>query len=435
MSRRDNRDELDLFGQGSGDREYYDGDDAADGEYDEYYDDYGYDDEVDGEPEPPRGKKKRSRVKWIVGIVVVLLILGGAGFGVAQVYGFGYYADWSGDGTGDVIVEVSNGDTLRDIGNTLLSDGVVASANAFVKASKTNAAIGNVQPGFYELRAHSSGASAVALMASPKAKVGVLQVKPGTMDDDTTTPKGAPAPGIISAIAKATCATVNGKSTCVSADQLRQAIETTPPAQLGVPGWAVPAVTAADPKHRLEGLVTPGIYSLKPGETALQTLKRILAQSDAQLQTAGLPSATQQNSGFSAYQVLVLASIIQRESGTSADKPKIARVLYNRLAATDPTVNKLSLDSTVDYALDKPQVLTSPAERAGAGPYDSYDTAGLPPTPISSPDTGSIQAAMQPSAGTWLYFVLCEKDGSSCFADTYAEQQANVAKAQQNGAY
>ena len=144
-----------------------------------------------------------------------------------------------------------------------------------------------------------------------------------------------------------------------------------------------------------------------------------------------MPSTSQQQSGFSPYQVLTIASIVERESGVAADMPKVARVLYNRLAAGQ----SLQLDSTVDYGLDRPMVRTSPAERPAAGAYDTYDNPGLPPTPISSPSTAAVQAAIAPTPGPWMYFVVCQKDGTSCFATTYTEHQQNVALAQRNGAY
>ena len=212
---------------------------------------------------------------------------------------------------------------------------------------------------------------------------------------------------------------------------LENAVENTDPAALGVPTWAVSAVSGADAKHRLEGLILPGIYQLKPGETSVETIKRLLSQSDTALQQAGLPSTAQQNSGFSTYQILTMASIIERESGTKADMPKIARVLYNRLALP----MDLQLDSTVDYALDRPMIATSVAERPGAGLYNTYGNPGLPPTPISSPSASAIQAAINPVAGTWLYFVVCQKNLSSCFANTFQEHQANVTIAHQNGVF
>jgi UPF0755 protein len=398
------------------DRDLYD--DLAD-DYDDYDDDYG--------PPPRRNRRKL----WLIIIAAVVVVVVGAGFGAAQALGYGFYSDYSGDGTGDVLFQVNSGDTVRDMAANMAQAGIVASADAFVQAARHSSKVASVQPGYYVLEEKMSAASAVAKLTKPTSRVGELQIQAGWQLDDTTATSGKVTKGILSHIAASTCATLNGKSTCLSTQDLQNAIENTDPAALGVPTWAVSAVSSADPKHRLEGLILPGVYQLKPGETAVETIKRLLAQSDAQLQEAGLPSSTQQNSGFSTYQILTMASIIERESGTRADMPKIARVLYNRLAQP----MNLQLDSTVDYALDKPMIATSPAERPGAGAYDTYNNPGLPPTPISSPSVSAIQAAMNPTPGSWLFFVVCQKNLSSCFADTFAEHQANVTLAHQNGVF
>jgi UPF0755 protein len=378
--------------------------------------------------EPPRRRRRKLWPYVLVGIVVLVV---GAVFAAAQALGYGFYSDYSGDGSGDVLFQVNSGDTVRDMAANMAQAGIVASANAFVKEARHSSKVAGVQPGYYVLDEKMSAASAVAKLTKSSSKVGELQVQAGWQLDDTTSTSGKVNKGILAHIASATCATLNGKSTCLSVQDLQNAIQNTDPAALGVPTWTVSALSNVDPKHRLEGLILPGVYQLKPGETAVQTIKRLLAESESSLQEAGLPSSTQQNSGFSTYQILTIASIIEREAGTQADMPKIARVLYNRLALP----MDLQLDSTVDYALDRPMIATSPAERPGAGPYDTYDNPGLPPTPISSPSEAAIQAAINPSAGPWLYFVVCQKNMTSCFATTFTQHQANVQIAHNNGVF
>lgn len=382
-----------------------------------------------GRPQPRR--KKRRGLTWSIVVAAVVVIAGGAYLGYKELVGIGSHPDYTGSGTTDVVFEVNPGDTVTQIGDDLQQAGIVESTGAFVAASKNNSQIEGVQPGFYVMKEHMSGASAVTKLTEPVSRVGLLEIKSGWQLDDTKSTNGKVTPGILSHIAKATCATLNGKSTCLSADQLRTAIADTPPAQLGVPDWAVPSVTAATAGHRFEGLIMPGVYNLKPGETAAQTLKRVMDQSSAQLQAAGLPGNSQQSSGFSPYQVLTLASIVERESGTSGDMPKIARVFYNRLQVGMP----LQSDATVDYALDRPMVATAPSERGAAGPYNTYGHSGLPPTPVSSPSAAAIEAASQPASGQWLYFVVCQKDRSSCFAVTFQDHEKNVNIARRNGIF
>lgn len=376
-------------------------------------------------------RRRRKRITWGVVVVLVLAIAAGAYLGVREFAGIGDYPDYAGPGTTDVVFQVNPGDTTRAIGEDMRQAGIVASASAFVRASETNTSIGSVQPGFYVLKKHMSSAAAVNRITQKSSRVGLLEIKSGQQLDDTTSGSGKTTAGMLTHIAQATCAKLNGKSTCLTVARLRAAIADTDPAALGVPDWAIPSVTNADPKHRLEGLIMPGVYNLKPGETAAQTLKRILAQSSAQLQADGLPSPSQQKSGFSPYQVLTLASIVEREAGTTADMPKISRVFYNRLQQGMP----LQSDATVDYGLDRPMVATSPSERPKAGTYNSYANAGLPPTPVSSPSADAIQAATQPSSGPWLYFVVCQQDRSSCFATTLQQHNKNVQTARDNGVF
>ncbi|HEY3609154.1 MAG TPA: endolytic transglycosylase MltG [Pseudonocardiaceae bacterium] len=378
----------------------------------------------------PRRRRRRG-ITWSIVLVLVVVIGGGAYLGVRQFAGLGSYPDYSGNGDQDVVFQVNPGDSTTAIGDNLTTASIVKSAKAFVKAAANNNEIGGVQPGFYVLKQHMSGTVAVNAIVARASRVGLLEIKSGWQLDDTTSTAGKVTPGILSHIATASCANLNGGKTCVSVADLRAAIAGTDPAALDVPAWAVPTTANADPKHRMEGLIMPGVYNLKPGETAVQTLKRIMDQSSAQLQADGLPGTNQQATGFSPYQILTMASIVEREAGTSTDMPKIARVFYNRLVKP----MDLQSDATVDYALDRPMVATAPSERPGAGAYDTYDNAGLPPTPVSSPSAAAIQAATQPSAGDWLYFVVCRQDRTSCFATNLTDHNKNVALAHTNGVF
>ena len=106
-------------------------------------------------------------------------------------------------------------------------------------------------------------------------------------------------------------------------------------------------------------------------------------------------------------------------------------MVYNRLGAGQ----RLELDTTINYPLDVQALLTSPANRAVPGPYNTYLTAGLPPTPIATPGSSAVAAALTPTPGPWLFFVPCKTDGTSCFAVTFAEHSANVALARKNGVF
>lgn len=377
----------------------------------------------------PGGRRDRGPRGGVLLLAVGVLL--------AAVLGGGYflYASWTavpdfeGDGSGDVIVQVADGDSTATIGRTLQGAGVVASVQAFLDAAEDDERIRAVQPGSYQMRLRMSGDAAVTRLLDPVALVGRLEIRGGVQLDDTRGPDGSVAPGVLTLISQATCATIDGAKACVSVEQLRTAMAETDPAALGVPRWALDEVGAADPVRRLEGLFVPGVYDVEPGRPAAEVLTALLAASTARLNAFGLVEKSEAI-GRDPYEVLVIASLVEKE-GITPDMPKVARVIYNRLAAGQ----RLELDSTVNYPLDLQALATTAADRAAPGPYNSYATTGLPPTPIAAAGEAALSAALAPEPGPWFYFVRCQNDGTSCFAETFAEHEANVRLARDNGAF
>ena len=112
--------------------------------------------------------------------------------------------------------------------------------------------------------------------------------------------------------------------------------------------------------------------------------------------------------------MLTIASIIEKEAKTDADRPKIARVIYNRLAKG----MNLEIDATVIYAMGgNVDRLTFDDINNTNSPYNTYKNPGLPPGPIAMPGQASIKAAMNPADGPWLFYVVVDKDGNHAFAN------------------
>ncbi|MBK1788114.1 endolytic transglycosylase MltG [Prauserella cavernicola] len=401
-------------------------DDGYDDEYDERYEDDDdraapeyFEDDRDDRPEPRAPRKTGKRfLGWLAALTVIVLLAGGAYYGARELLGFGY-EDYEGAGEKDVILQVEDGDSTRAIATKLDELDVVASADAFVAASEDDDRVLGVQPGYYALKTKMSGANAVSALVAPEGRVGQLQLRAGTQGDDITQPDGTVTEGVYSLLSKASCADVDGESTCVPAEELREVADTTDLAELGVPEWAVEGASKAEPGRKLEGLIAPGVYDLKPGSDAKQLLSDVLETSTLRMQAAGLPDAAGET-GYSPYEVLIIASIIERE-GVQTDFGKISRVIYNRL---DENM-RLQMDSTVNFVLDRPEVRTNDGDRERAGAYNTYKNYGLPPTPISAPSLEAITAAEQPTQGSWKYFVKCETNGLSCFATDYDEHLRN----------
>lgn len=372
-------------------------------------------------------RRRRRLLTALVALGVLLLVGAGTVYGASQLLRIGSYDDYDGSGTGSVVVQVSAGDTTSDIAATLVRQGVVASQKAFTKAAQQVPAVGSLPPGFYLLHSRMSGMAAAELIVTPQAKVGRVEIRGGMRLDDVNGP--SPQPGILTLLAQAVCPQQGAGLPCTPPDQIRAAAAQADLASLGVPDWAVgPASAVQPPEHRLEGLIMPGVYDVKPGENAQDALRTVVQQSAAQLQAAGLPQAT--GPGLTPYETLVEASLAQSE-GVAQDFPRITRVIDNRLKK----VIKLGLDSTINYPLDKPRLLTTDADRGRPGPYNTYLNYGLPPTPVSSPSREALTAAEKPADGTWLYFVKCDTNGTSCFEDTQAQHDADIRQAQQRGVY
>jgi UPF0755 protein len=174
----------------------------------------------------------------------------------------------------------------------------------------------------------------------------------------------------------------------------------------------------------LEGMLFPETYGIEEKDTAESVLQDMLSQLEIVMQRQDLSEIPR---GLNTYQLLIVASMIEREAKIPADRPRIAAVIYNRLAIGKP----LEIDATVEYAVGHSKLtakdLTSPS------PYNTYTHEGLPPTPIAAPGEAAIQAALKPADGDWLYYVLSGKDGSHAFTSSYQEFLQLKAEARRKG--
>ncbi len=379
--------------------------------------------------DPPRTDRRR---RWLWPGIAALLVLALAGgvFFARDLFGVFFPPDYDGPGTGRVVVEVADGASTREIGDDLARADVVASARAFGDAAEDDPDGRGIQPGFYQLRRQMSAAGAVDALLDPANRVGRLEIRSGVQLDDTVGAGDATVPGVLSLISRSTCTVdESGAERCASVDDLRTAMATTDPVELGVPSWALAGVRRAEPNRRLEGLLAPGTYDLAPGTGAREALTQVVQASVPRLEAGGLVREAEAR-GVDPYDALIIASLAERE-GVPADFGKVAQVIVNRLAVP----MRLQFDSTVNYPLDRQTLLTSPYDRARPGPYNTYLNLGLTPTPIGAVSPDALAAALEPTPGPWVYFVKCETSGLSCFAVTPEEHDANRRLAQARGVY
>ncbi len=374
-------------------------------------------------------QRRRRRVVLLCALAVLGLAIAGSLLGVRKIQAWRDVPDYAGDGGPQAIVEVEDGQSLTEIGATLARQNVVASIRAFTRAADADPRVRAVQPGFYQLRERMSGSAAVARLQQSDARVGHLEIRGGEQLDNVQLPDGKTVPGLLAEISRASCAMSGEKNTCVSPEALRAAMDQTDPRALAVPNWALDPISRVESRRRLEGLLVPGNYDVRPGSSPVELLGQVTATSMARLLADGFP-ASAAGTGHSPYDVLVIASVIEREAITP-DFRRVSRVIYNRLAAGMP----LQMDSTINYPLDRQEASTSDADRARPGPYNTYLNVGLPASPIGAPSVAAIAAALNPEPGPWLYFVKCQKDGASCFSVTKEEHYAAVRDAAARGVF
>jgi len=178
----------------------------------------------------------------------------------------------------------------------------------------------------------------------------------------------------------------------------------------------------------IDGLLGTGTYRVMPGESDQALLGDMIARFDAVASSVGLADGAAAL-GETPYQAITVASIVQKEGVYQKNLGRVARVIYNRLARGTP----LQMDSTVLYSEHRDGGKVTAADLALNTPYNTYLHVGLTPTPICFPSKASLQAALAPTAGNWLYFVVVSNDGTEAFSSTFAGQQANERLAQSRG--
>ena len=334
-------------------------------------------------------RRRRRRRRTFLIVVLSLLIVGGAGGGAwvglkPIVASLTEPDDWTGEGNGEVVVQIKPGASGSAMGTVLAEAGVVKTPKAFSSAYAAHDQAQSIQPGTYRLRRQMSAQAAVALLLDPKARLTIKVV----------VPEGKRLTQILDLITKGT-----GLS--------RSALETAAKdsTTIGLP---------AEAKGNLEGYLHPATYQFGPGTTAAEVLTEMISQGQATMNRLGVPADGQRS-------VLIQASLVQAEAGRADDMPKIATVLNNRLAKGI----SLQLDTTVHYATGKFTLTTSEADTRINSPYNTYVVKGLPIGPIDSPGEAAIKAVLNPTPGPWLYFTTVNPDtGETEFATTLAEKEA-----------
>jgi UPF0755 protein len=186
-----------------------------------------------------------------------------------------------------------------------------------------------------------------------------------------------------------------------------------------------------------EGVLFPATYDVQKAtsDDSAVLLDQMIAAFEAAAQRQGLYDATAKLQGVAGdrritpYEALIVASMVEAEARTEEDRPKIARVIYNRIKND----MRLDIDATVLYALgDRLPTLTQ-SQLEVDSPYNTRRYPGIPPAPINSPGEASMEAALNPADGDWLYYVLADEDGSHYFTDDFDDFNREVRESREKG--
>jgi UPF0755 protein len=343
------------------------------------------------EPKPgPAGPHRRRRPRW--GRILAALFAA-AVVGVAAWFLLSLFQPFHGDGEGDeTLVRIPRGSTLEDIAQLLERDGVISSAGFFELRARIAGRSDDLKPGPYRLRQNMSYAAVLDRLERG--------VPPNVVV--VTIPEGRSRREIAPLVRR------------LDGNYLR-ATRSSPvldPSEYGARG-----------ARSLEGFLFPATYELKKGQPVSRLVERQLEAFKRNFDRVDLGYARSRN--LTPYDVLIVASMVEREALVPRERPLIASVIYNRLRRGIP----LGIDATIRFALNQWDEPLKRSELANPTPYNTRENPGLPPGPIGNPGLASIEAAARPARSDYLFFVVKPGTcGEHAFSSTDAEFEEDVAR-------
>lgn len=347
-------------------------------------------------------KKRGGLLRTVLPVLLVLLVLGGLGVGGWQGYNWltsnisveQGAADYPGPGSGEVVVEVSQGDTGTDIASTLVDSQVIKTTGPFVNIFSNTPEAGSIEPGVYRLKQEMTSADALDALLDPANLAGHRVIVPEGLKLEQVW-------------------TLLSEASDIPVEDFEAAAK-------DYEAYGIPENSAGT----MEGYLWPGRYDIPEEATAEEVIQMMWDRMEEQLQARDIPQKEW-------HETLTVASLAQLEVRESEDYGMVVRTIYNRLEGAGEaagTPMPLQFDSTVHFVTGKAaSVGTTNAERRTKSPYNTYVNVGLPPGPIGAPGAETLDATIDPPEGDWLYFVTVNTDsGDTKFAETWADHEKNV---------
>ena len=356
-------------------------------------------------------KKRGQRGAIIAVLLLGLLIFGGVYFAWTTITDI--FQPVNTDQGKSVIIVVQNGDTAHTIADELQAKGLIRNALAFRMWARIKGLDIHLQAGAYNLKTDLTIDAIISqLLAQPDYFV-------------VSIPEGLRIEQIAQRLGAAGIPKFNTQ------EFLKY---TKNPAQF--PDAAkYPILKSIPSGSGMEGLLFPDTYLIPVNATTGDVVNMMLTEFSAKVQQNHLDVLAKQNR-LSVYQMVILASIVEREVRFNQDRPLVASVFWNRIyKQNNETVGRLQDDPTVEYARDSQPGTTiywKPLQDVGGNivpnsPWNTYTHVGLPPTPICSPGLASLKAAAAPTKTDYYYF-LSKKDGTIVYAKTKTEFEMDVKK-------
>jgi len=334
-------------------------------------------------PARPRAPSRHSRPGRALSLVVLLAAAALIWFLVEL------FQPFHGSGHGEVTVTVPPRAGASQVGSLLEHDGVVASGFFFNLRAALAGDRGKLYAGTYHLKLDMSYGQVLKVLSTPPRAVKVTNVTivPGDTRHQID-------------------ALLRSQHVTGSYFALTRRSPLLSPSAYGAPPGT----------NSLEGFLFPDTYQLRSPISIPALVADQLAQFRRVL--AGVNMSYARSRHLTAYDVLIIASIIEKEAATAHDRPLVASVIYNRLADH----MALGMDSTTRYEFNDYTKPLTQSQLASASPYNTRLHTGLPPTPIGNPGLAAIEAAAHPARTNYLYFVVepCG-NGASVFSSSYAQ--------------
>jgi UPF0755 protein len=329
-----------------------------------------------------RRRRRRSSVRLLILLALAL---------VSVLYG-GYLltnAVFSGDEEDTAVtVVVEKGDTLSSVADKLEEAGVIESSTLFKLGVRLEGEDTEIKPGEYRFSPGEDSDEILETLSSGDS-ISTIEV---------TIPEG---------LTLKQTAQVIEEETGIPAAEFEEAAKKTD----------YRYAFLDDPDiETIEGFLFPKRYEFEKDTDASQIVDRLLEQYLVETKDLDFEEA-QDRLNLTEYELVTVASIIEKEAANDEERPLVASVIYNRIRANMP----LQVDATIQYALDEPKEDLSLVDLKIESPYNTYKNPGLPPSPVASPGRESIRAALEPAKTDYLYYVLEANSEEHFFTNDYDE--------------